>query len=37
MKKNKIDEQRDILLKRIREYVITTEDDQKELNNLLKR
>ena len=37
VQKNKIDEQRDILLKRIREYVITTEDDQKELNNLLKK
>lgn len=35
--KNKIDTQRDILLKRIREYVVVTEEDQKEMNNLLSQ
>lgn len=35
IKKNKLDEQRNKLLQRIREYTVVTEDDQKQLNALL--
>ncbi len=35
IQKNKIDEQREILIKRIRDYVVVTEDDKKQLDNLL--
>ena len=35
IQKNKIDEQREVLIKRIREYVVVTEDDKKQLDNLL--
>ena len=35
IQKNKIDEQREILIKRIREYVVVTEDDKKQLDSLL--
>lgn len=37
IKKNSIDKQRDSLLKRIREYNVVTEDDQNQLNELLKQ
>lgn len=36
VKRNKIDEQRNNILKQIREYVIVTEDDQNQLNKLLE-
>ena len=36
IQKNKIDEQREILIKRIRDYVVVTEDDKKQLDNLSK-
>lgn len=35
VKKNKLEEQRNKLLQRIREYTVVTEDDQKQLNELL--
>lgn len=35
IKKNKIDAQRDSLLKRIRDFTVVTEDDKNQLNNLL--
>lgn len=36
VKKNKIDEQRNNLLKRIRDYTVITEEDQKQLNKLIE-
>ena len=35
IKKNKIDEQREALVKRIRDFVIVTDDDKIQMNNLL--
>ena len=35
VKKNKIDEQREALIKRIRDFVIVTDDDKIQMNNLL--
>ena len=35
VKKNKIDEQREALIKRIRDFVIVTDDDRIQMNNLL--
>ena len=35
IKKNKIEEQRDELLKRIREFIVATEDDKKLLDNMI--
>ena len=35
VKKNKIDEQREALVKRIRDFVIVTDDDKIQMNNLL--
>ena len=35
VKRNKIDEQREALVKRIRDFVIVTDDDRIQMNNLL--
>ena len=37
IKKNKIDEQREALIKSIRDFVVSTEDDRLQLNNLLAK
>ena len=35
IKKNKIDEQREALVKQIRDFVIVTDDDKNQMNSLL--
>ena len=37
IKKNSIDKQKDILVKRIREYTVITEEDAKQLDILIKQ
>ena len=37
IKKNNIDKQRDLLIKRIREYTVITDDDAKQLDILIKQ
>ena len=37
VKKNKIDDQRNFLIKRIREFVVVTDNDREELNKLLSK
>ena len=37
IKRNKLDDQRNKLLMQIKDYVIVTEDDKKQLNSLLEQ